>query len=81
MTLRPSSVDAATGSTSTSTSGVHDRSLSVPSPSRTTTITSGPFVGGYPASRTAVPAVVPRGTRSGGAAECSGAGLVTAMCS
>src|SRR5690606_36354028 len=63
MTLRPSSVSAPTASTSTSASGVQDRSRSAPSESRTTTIVSGPLVG-RPASRTAAPAVVPAGTRT-----------------
>src|SRR6266568_317103 len=62
MTLRPASVFAATGSTSASCTGVQDRSLRLPSASRTTTTVSGPFVD-RPASRTAAPAVVPAGTR------------------
>src|SRR5690349_12078682 len=61
MTLRPSSVFAATGSTSASASGAQARSRSFPSASRTTTIVSSPLVG-RPASRTAAPAVVPAGT-------------------
>src|SRR5690349_1837937 len=65
MTLRPSSVSAATASTSTSTCGVHDRSRRWPSASRTTTIASEPLPG-RPASRTAVPAVVPAGTTTRG---------------
>src|SRR5690349_7948471 len=65
MTLRPSSVSAATASTSTSTCGVHDRSRRWPSASLTTTIASDPLPG-RPASRTAVPAVVPAGTTTRG---------------
>ena len=41
MTLRPSSVSAATGMTSTSASGAHERSRNRPSASRTTTIARG----------------------------------------
>ncbi len=50
MTLRPSSVSAATGVTSTSASGAQDRSRSRPSASRTTTI----GVGGAPARQPGV---------------------------
>src|SRR5688500_289769 len=65
MTLRPCSASAATASTSTSTCGVHDRSRRWPSASFTTTIASEPLPGS-PASRTAVPAVVPAGTTTRG---------------
>ena len=75
MTLRPSSVSAATGMTSTSASGTHDRSRSRPSRSRTTTTAAGSPRPGSPASRTASPAVVPAATRIGAA----GAGLTTAL--
>ena len=64
MTLRPSSVSAPTASTSTSDSGAQARSRSRPPASRTTTTALGPLVG-RPASRTAAPAVVPAGTRTG----------------
>src|ERR1700761_8178954 len=63
MTARPSSVSAGTGSTSTSSSGRHARSLRVPSGARTTTTVCGP-VPERPASRTASPAVVPAPTRT-----------------
>ena len=75
MTLRPSSVSAATGMTSTSASGAHDRSRSRPSRSRTTTTAAGSPRPGSPASRTASPAVVPAATRIGAA----GAGLTAAL--
>src|SRR6478672_10460472 len=75
MTLRPSSVSAATGVTSTSKSGTHDRSRSRPSASRTTTMASEAPRLGSPASRTAAPAVVPAGTRI----RAAGAGLATAL--
>ena len=75
MTLRPSSVLAGTGVTSTSLSGVQDRSRSRPSASRTTTIASAAPRLGRPASRTAAPAVVPAATRIGAA----GAGLAGAL--
>src|SRR5262245_60345817 len=65
MTLRPSCVLAATGVTSTSVSGVQDRSRNRPSASRTTTIASSAPRLGRPASRTAAPAVVPAATRIG----------------
>ena len=74
MTLRPSSVSAATGTTSASASGTQLRSRSLPSASRTTTIASGAPRPGRPASRTAAAAVVPAGTRIGAAgAGCAGA--------
>src|SRR5215217_5666680 len=76
MTLRPSSVSAATGVTSTSVSGVHDRSRSRPSASRTTTIASGAPRLGSPASRTAAPAVVPAATRIGAAGACVAGALI-----
>src|SRR6476646_8055971 len=75
MTLRPSSVSAATGVTSTSASGAHERSRNRPSVSRTTTIAAGSPRPGRPASRTAAPAVVPAATRIGAA----GAGLAAAL--
>src|SRR5271163_2969413 len=67
MTLRPSSVSAATGTTSTSASGTQLRSRSLPSASRTTRTASGAPRPGRPASRTAAAAVVPAGTRIGAA--------------
>src|SRR6201997_5717694 len=65
MTLRPSSVLAATGTTSASTAGAQLKSRSLPSASRTTTIASGVPRRGNPASPTAAAAVVPAGTRIG----------------
>src|SRR6185312_17138493 len=61
------SVSAATASTSTSAPGAQDRSRRRPSPSRTTTMASGPDRAS-PASPTAWDAVVPAGilTRAGG---------------
>src|SRR5262249_54175105 len=65
MTLRPSSVLAATGITSASASGTQLKSRSLPSASRTTTIASGAPRLGNPASLTAGAAVVTAGTRMG----------------
>src|SRR6201997_5708049 len=74
MTLRPSSVLAATGVTSASATGTQLKSRSLPSTSRTTTTASGAPRPGRPASRTAAAAVVPAGTRIGAAgAGCAGA--------
>src|SRR3984893_15274902 len=67
MTLRPSSVLAATGVTSTSCAGIQLKSRSLPSASRTTPIASGAPRPGRPASRTAAAAVVPAATRIGAA--------------
>src|ERR1700752_4884876 len=75
MTLRPSSVLAATGTTSASTAGAQLKSRSLPSASRTTTIASDAPRRGNPASPTAAAAVVPAGTRIGAA----GAGLAGAL--
>src|SRR6202007_120665 len=75
MTLRPSSVLAATGTTSASTAGAQLKSRSLPSASRTTTIASDAPRRGNPASPTAAAAVVPAGTRIGAA----GAGLTGAL--
>src|SRR6201998_2254821 len=77
-TLRPSSVLAATGVTSASTSGTQLRSRSFPSASRTTTIASGAPRLGTPASPTAAAAVVPAGTRIG-AAEAGLAGALIGL--
>src|SRR3984885_11257778 len=78
MTLRPSSVSAATGTTSTSASGIQLRSRSLPSASRTTTIASGAPRPGRPASRTAAAAVVPAGTRIGAAGAGCGRAAIDA---
>src|SRR3954470_23129427 len=75
MTLRPSSVSAATVVTSTSISGAQLRSRSLPSASRTTTTASGAPRLGRPASRTAAAAVVPAATRI----RAAGAVLETAL--
>src|SRR4029077_17671316 len=75
MTLRPSSVLAGTGVTSTSLSGGQERSRTRPSASRATTLASAALRLGRPASRTAAPAVVPAATRIGAA----GAGLAGAL--
>src|SRR6202008_1288194 len=66
-TLRPSSVLAATGITSASTSGTQLRSRIFPRAPRPTTIASGAPRLGNPASPTAAAAVVPAGTRIGAA--------------
>src|SRR3954465_10892569 len=75
MTLRPSSVSAATVVTSTSVSGAQLKSRSLPSTSRTTTTASGAPRLGRPASRTAAAAVVPAATRI----RAAGAALETAL--
>src|ERR1700758_2033073 len=75
-TLRPSSVLAATGTTSASTSGTQLKSRSLPSASRTTTIASGAPRLGNPASPTAAAAVVPAGTLIGAAGVGCAAALI-----
>src|ERR1700727_1201744 len=76
MTLRPSSVLAATGTTSASAPGAQLRSRRLPSASRTTTIASGEPRLGRPATPTAAAAVVPAGTLIGAAGTGWAAALI-----